>query len=113
MLLLGGVMSGRVFAQGGNADENPAGAGVAAGLYAEDPVNQNQQNKIRDIGPTLNSGKFANNQQKTDFDNYYNTYALPRWTQLSTLNKLRDYHKELFSNLSEPKAARCTITLTN
>ena len=98
-------MSGHVFAQGGNADESPAGAGAAAGLYAEDPVDQTQKNKInRDIGPILNSGKFANNQQKTDFDTYYNTYALPRWTQLSTLNNLRDYHKELFSNLSRAKS---------
>ena len=97
-------MSSRIFAQGGNADENPAGAGVAAGIYGEDHVDQNQQNKIRDIGPTLNSGKFADNQQKTDFDTYYNTYALPRWTQLNTLNKLRDYHKELFSNLSRAKS---------
>jgi hypothetical protein len=97
-------MSGRVFAQGGNADESPAGAGVAAGLYAEDHVDPTQQNKIRDIGPTLNSGKFADSQQKTDFDTYYNTYALPRWTQLSNLNKLRDYHKELFSNLSRAKS---------
>ncbi|MGA2798249.1 MAG: hypothetical protein ABSE63_11765 [Thermoguttaceae bacterium] len=99
-------MSGRVFAQGGNADESPAGAGVAAGLYAEDPVDQTQKNKIRDIGPTLNSGKFDPNQpqQKEDFDNYYKTYALPRWTQLSTLNSLRVYHQELFSNLSRAKS---------
>ena len=98
-------MSGRVLAQGGNADDNPAGAGVAAGLYAEDPVDQTQKNKInKDIGPILNSGKFADAQQKTDFDNYYKTYALARWTQLSTLNNLRDYHKELFSNLSRAKS---------
>ena len=97
-------MSGSVFAQGGNADENPAGAGVAAGLYGEDPVDQTQKNKIKDIGPTLNTGKFDNDQQKNDFDTYYKTYALPRWTQLSTLNNLRDYHKELFSNLSRAKS---------
>jgi predicted DNA-binding ArsR family transcriptional regulator len=98
-------MSGRVLAQGGNADDNPAGAGVATGLYAEDPVDLTQKTKInKDIGPILNSGKFADAQQKTDFDNYYKTYALARWTQLSTLNNLRDYHKELFSNLSRAKS---------
>ena len=109
-------MSGRVFAQGGNADETPAGAETAAGLYSEDPVNPAQKTKInKDIGPILNSGKFdpSQPQQKDDFDNYYKTYALPRWTQLSTLNNLRDYHKELFSNLSRPKAARCMIALIN
>jgi hypothetical protein len=107
ILLLGGVISGRVFAQGGNADESPAGAGVAAGLYAEDPVDQSQKNKInKDIGPILNAGKFdpSQAQQKDDFDTYYKTYALPRWTQLSTLNNLRDYHKELLSNLSRAKS---------
>jgi hypothetical protein len=107
ILLLGGVVSGRVFAQPDNADESPAGAGTAAGLYVEDHVDPTQQNKInKDIGPILNSGKFdpSQSQQKDDFDTYYKTYALPRWTQLSTLNKLRDYHKDLFSNLNRAKS---------
>ncbi len=97
-------MSGHVFAQGGNTDENPAEAGVAAGLYAEDPVNQSQKNKIRDIGPILRTGRFDNGQQKDDFDTYYNTYALARWTQLENLKNLRDFHKDLLINLVQSKS---------
>jgi hypothetical protein len=103
LMLLGGVMSVYVLAQPGNTDETPAREG--AGLYAEDQVDQTQKSRInRDIGPILNSGKFENNQQKTDFEKYYNTYALPRWTQLSTLNNLREYHRDLFSNLARAKS---------
>ena len=60
----------------------------------------------KDIGPILNSGKFdpSQPQQKDDFDTYYKTYALPRWTQLSTLNNLREYHKDLMSNLARAKS---------
>jgi predicted DNA-binding ArsR family transcriptional regulator len=108
ILLLGGVMSGRVLAQPGNADENPAGAGVAVGLYGEDPVDQTQKTKMnKDIGPMLNpSGNLADKQQQDEFDTYYKTYALPRWTQLSTLSNLRGYHQELFSNLARAKSGQ-------
>ena len=111
-LLLGGVMFGRVIAQDGNTEETPAGTEAAAGLYAKDPVDQTQKNKIRDIGPTLNSGKFENDQQKTDFDTYYRTYALPRWTWPENLGNLKSYHQELFSNLTRAKSGQVHDYLT-
>jgi len=101
ILLLGGALSRIVFAQAGGAEENATAAAASAGSYTEDPVDQTQKKKINDIGAMLRAGNFTDNQQEIDFDTYYKTYALPRWTQLSTLGNLRDYHKELFNNLAQ------------
>jgi hypothetical protein len=114
-ILLGGVMSGRVFAQAGNADENAAGAGASSGSYAEDTVDQNQKknNIINNIGAILRSGKFADDQKKKDFDAYYNTYALARWSQPSNINNLREYHRDLMINLVQAKSGEVHDYLNN
>ncbi|MGD0516990.1 MAG: hypothetical protein ABSA26_05585 [Thermoguttaceae bacterium] len=100
------MISGRVFAQAGNADENAAGAGDSSGSYVEDKVDPAQKKNINNIGAILRSvsGKFADDQQKKDFDTYYKTYALARWSQPSTINNLRDYHKDLINNLTQAKS---------
>ncbi len=97
-------MSGRVLGQAGNGDENAAGAEAPAGLYLEDPVTQAEKKNTNNIGSILRAGKFADNQQKSDLNTYYKTYALARWTQPSTLNNLRDYHKDLINNLKQAKS---------
>ena len=51
----------------------------------------------------LREDKFQNAEQ-AEFDTYYKTYALARWTQLGTLNSLRDYHKDLINNLKQAKS---------
>ncbi len=102
VLLLGGALSGRVFAQAGGADENPAGAEAGAGLFLEDKVNTAQKKNANIILSILRDGKFDG--KKNDFDTYYKTYALARWTQLGTLNSLRDYHKDLINNLKQAKS---------
>jgi hypothetical protein len=112
-LLLGGVMSGRVFAQAGNADENAAGAGASSGSYAEDTVDPAQKKNINNIGAILRLGKFADDQQKKDFDAYYKTYALARWTQPSDIKNLRDYHQALMINLVQAKSGEVHDYLNN
>jgi hypothetical protein len=118
ILLLGGVMSDRVFAQAGNADENAAGAGASSGSYAEDTVNPAQKQNVNNIRVILTSGKFADDKQKKDFDDYYKTYALARWTQVSNINNLRDYskrdyHNDIMINLAQAKSGEVHDYLNN
>jgi hypothetical protein len=104
MLLLCGVISGRLFAQGNGAANSTAPAGAAAVKFNEDPVDEDQKKNLTAIGPILVAGKFDNPQQQNDFDTFYKTYALPRWTQLDTLGDLRNYRKELVNNLYQAKS---------
>ena len=97
-------MPARVFAQAGNAGETAAGAEAATGLFLEDHVDPTQKNKLKDILPMLREDKFADKPAQTDFETYYKTFALARWTQLGTLNSLRDYHKDLNNNLKQAKS---------
>lgn len=105
ILLLVEVISGHVFAQEGNANENPAGAAAAGGSYAEDPVDQNLSRKFTsDIAPILRAGKFNDDKQQNDFDTYYKNFSLPRWTQLSALADLKNSpRKELLNSLRQAK----------
>jgi hypothetical protein len=102
IILFGGAPSDRLLAQPENTDETPAGAEAAKGLYLEDQVTAAQKKNLNNIITILREGKFDG--KKNDFETYYKTYALARWTQLSTLNNLRDFHKELFSNLKQAKS---------
>ncbi len=99
ILLLGGVLSGHVFAQGDEAATRITGA--------EDPIDQKQKQNLASINSILRAGNFSNDQQKDDFDKYYNTYAFPRWTQQNALGKpLSEYHKELSSHLRQAKSGQ-------
>lgn len=113
ILLLGGAISNRVFAQADKVDENAAGAVAPSESYAEDKPDPAQKKNMTSIGGILRAGKFADNQQKAAFDAYYKTFALARWTQPSTIDKLRDYHKELMINLAQAKSGEVHDYLAN
>ena len=99
-----GPMGGRVFAQAGAGDDGAAAVEATPGLYLEDKVDSAQKKNQANIGTILRSGKFEGNQQKTDLETYYKTYALARWTQTGTLGSLRDYRKDLINNLKQAKS---------
>jgi hypothetical protein len=102
--LLGGAMGGRVAAQEGAADEGAAPVQATPGLFLEDKVDSAQKKNQNSIGAILRAGKFENNQQKTDLETYYKTYALARWTQAGTLGSLQSYRKDLINNLKQAKS---------
>ncbi|MGW8258466.1 MAG: hypothetical protein ACWGMZ_13350, partial [Thermoguttaceae bacterium] len=89
--LLSGLSFGYAFAQSGFGNEGL----VHTGSFKEDQVDQKLYRSHGAIYSILRAGKFSSNQEEKDFDTYYKTYALPRWTQLSTLGNLQAYRKEL------------------
>lgn len=112
LLLLGGVVSDCVFAQAGGADAKAAAAGAIAGSYTEDPIDPNQRTKLSNIGAILIAGAFDATQQN-DFDTYYKTYALPRWTLKSSLSNLNKYRQELINNLRQARTGQVHDYLNN
>jgi hypothetical protein len=98
LMILGDMRSGYVFAQAGNADETS---------WKEDTVDDAQRRSQGAIVTILlaKEGKFTGQSQQNDFDKYYQTYALPRWTQIKNLGSLSVYRKELVSrDLSQAKS---------
>ena len=109
LLLTGVVFKNHVFAQGddtSSADNSATGAGVAEGSFFEDPVDQNQKKNDAQIGAILREGVFNPPAKQNFFDDYYTTYALARWTQVSSLGNLSKFRKELFNNLRQTKGAQ-------
>jgi hypothetical protein len=117
-LLVGSVASECAFAQGnddaGAAPKNNTStdasvgkktAEVSTGSFVEDPVDQNQKKNMALINSILRAGSFSSGQQ-TDFDVFYKTFALARWSQLNSLNNLTTYRKEIFRDLRQAKSGQ-------
>jgi hypothetical protein len=77
------------------AEEPPAEAAPPGQKpYETDPVNENLKRARTDIVKMLRAGRFEAGQQ-AQFDQYYNQYAFPRWTQPENYNALADFRKDL------------------
>jgi hypothetical protein len=106
ILLLGGAVCGSVFAQAGDPAEAAAGALAAEGDFLQDPVDQNQRKNSASIGTILVQGNFGNTGEQAAFETFCNTYALPRWTQLSTLRDLHKFRQDLINNIRQAKTGQ-------
>jgi hypothetical protein len=97
LMILGGVRSGHVFAQADDANVDRETS------WKEDTVDDSQRKNLSKIGEMLRSKekKFATPAAQSDFDKYYQTYALPQWTQEKYRTDLPRFRKELFNNLSQ------------
>jgi hypothetical protein len=62
--------------------------------YEELPVEDLRKNS-GSISGMLMAGKFETDQQKQNFNDYYQKYFLPRWTQARNIGSLPGYRKEL------------------
>ncbi len=94
-------MPGFVFAQAGDAEEKSAGA--SPGLFTEYKVDDSQKNNVNKINGILRKGKFDDDAQKADFDTFYKTYALARWTQIKNLGSLSTFRTDLTNQLRQAR----------
>jgi hypothetical protein len=106
ILLLGGLPP-CVFAQGGDSDESPVAA--SADQFTEYKVDDSQRNNLNKINGILRKGKFDDDAQKAEFDTFYKTYALARWTQIgqkktNNLAQLPTFRTELTNQLRQARS---------
>jgi hypothetical protein len=104
ILLMGGAPPSRALAQADDANPEPrAGAATEPFSFIEDAVSQDQKKNLNAIGSVLREGTFKDAQAEKDFDTFYKTFALARWTQRSSLTELPKYRQELLNNLFQAK----------
>jgi hypothetical protein len=102
------ILSGICWGQDTSETEPAPANGVEEAAPREEPESAYERLKPNDslksqrnaISGILLAGTFGAGNQET-FDTYYEKYALPRWTDLATLN---DAHKELRLDLGKTKS---------
>ncbi|NLX94983.1 MAG: hypothetical protein GXY83_02280 [Rhodopirellula sp.] len=62
--------------------------------FVTDPVDENLKRRRSDVVKNLRDNSFQAGQQQA-FEEYYNKYAFPRWTQENYQNALPDFRKDL------------------
>lgn len=109
LLIVFGLVGG-VCAQDADGEKKPPKEGEAAEeakpeqpKFAELPVDEGAKQQQREAEGCRKAGKFEPGKKQV-FDTYYQTFALPRWTQPATLSKLPDFRKELRVNLAQAKS---------
>jgi len=74
--------------------------GAAAAPYRELPVDESLRSKSKfQVNRILLAGRFADDQEKEVFDEFYKKYALARWSIVKNRSDLPNFRKELRNNL--------------
>lgn len=69
------------------------------------PVDEKLKNSAaKDIANILRAGKFANPQEQQNFDKFYNSYFLARWTEPKNFTNLSACRKDLRNNFRTAKS---------
>ncbi len=71
--------------------------------FEVDPVDEKLKRQRTDVVKNLRDSRFENSAQQQAFEEYYNKYALPRWTQKDTQTALAEYRKDLRVELQTGK----------
>ncbi|RMF97044.1 MAG: hypothetical protein D6741_10435, partial [Planctomycetota bacterium] len=100
MLALG---IGSVFAQGQPAPENgaaqPPAVAALADMYIELPIDESLKARASDVKRILRDGNYASVASGQQLiKDYYNKYALPRWTHADNRGKLAALRRELIGS---------------
>jgi len=87
--------------------------------YIDEPLDEEQEavkalkGKRFAVTQILRNGTFESQQQQTEFENYYDQYALARWKDLSRTHQLSDYRKDLANELKMGKTGAPHETLVD